>query len=301
MEHIDIDALVAAHGFAGAYYLEPLPLETVWAAQYCARPKHTEALCLDPKAAYPRANSIVLLVQAYVPFRPETGLPGYYIASNWGYHAANALVSELRKQGHMAERLEVPLSALVTQAGIGRLLKNALIDIPPYGTRTALFTFVSDILPRTYNAPPPPACHACDICAKACPMGAISTDTGLCAPRCIRTHMEKEPPAAQFIPLLPGLLGCELCQAACPRNAHIGTREASEHERAAFDLHRLLAGDIADAKALVGKNMCTGGRLTAHAAALLARSGYMPDEETCAALHAHASPLVRAFASTLFE
>ena len=66
------------------------------------------------------------------------------------------------------------------------------------------------------------------------------------------------------------LLGCEACQDACPLNHFIRPRPMTEEEKAAFDLSKLIAGDIKPALALVGKNMKKGGKLTAQAAVLAA-------------------------------
>ena len=66
------------------------------------------------------------------------------------------------------------------------------------------------------------------------------------------------------------LLGCEVCQDVCPLDHFIQPRPVTEEEKAAFDLGRLIAGDIKPALALVGKNMKKGGKLTAQAAVLAA-------------------------------
>jgi epoxyqueuosine reductase QueG len=66
------------------------------------------------------------------------------------------------------------------------------------------------------------------------------------------------------------LLGCEVCQDVCPLNRFIRPRPVSSAEAEAFDLGKLIAGDIKPALALVGKNMKKGGKLTAQAAVLAA-------------------------------
>ena len=71
---------------------------------------------------------------------------------------------------------------------------------------------------------------------------------------------------------IPGLLGCELCQYACPRNLPIDFRQPTEAESAALDIASILRGNTAPARDLVGKNMCGGGRLLAQAAVLAGKN-----------------------------
>lgn len=251
-----------------------MPLKDAWEALYHTRPPHTGGLCLNPALEFPWTSSILLLVRAYQPFVMGSGLPGYYIASNAGYHAANALRNELTARGYHAERLEVPLPALIMQAQVGTLCKNALLDIKEYGTRTALFTLVTDACPpQTELFSLPPACGACTLCAHACPVGAIDPIRGLNAQKCLRTYMENAPMPDWVMENLPGLLGCEICQYVCPRNRHITPQEPAEGILKAFDISALLRGEQSSAKALVGKNMCGGGRLAAQAAVLAALAG----------------------------
>ena len=66
------------------------------------------------------------------------------------------------------------------------------------------------------------------------------------------------------------LLGCEMCQDACPLNHFIRPRPMTDEEKAAFDLERLLSGDLKPALSLIGKNMKKGGKLIAQAAVLAA-------------------------------
>ena len=66
------------------------------------------------------------------------------------------------------------------------------------------------------------------------------------------------------------MLGCELCQFACPYNACI---PAEEKAPVAFDLKRLLSGDISEARTLIGKNMNKNRKLQQHAAVLAGKQG----------------------------
>ena len=74
-------------------------------------------------------------------------------------------------------------------------------------------------------------------------------------------------------------IGCEICQYACPRNAKIAPAD-TESFRAAngdeinlndvFNLKRLITGDAAQARSLVGRNFTGNGKLTAEAIAFAA-------------------------------
>lgn len=290
----EIHSLAKSYGFADTFCLRPMPLKDAWAALYRVLPPHTDNLCLNPDVEFPWASCILLLIRAYQPIKQEFRLPGYYIASNAGYHAANALSKELIARGYRSERLEVPLPALVTQAGLGTLCKNALLDIANFGTRTALFTLVTNAcVPQAKVPSPPSSCGSCTICVNACPVGAIDPKSGLNAQKCLRTYMENAPMPDWVMDKLPGFLGCELCQYACPRNRHIAPQEPAQDVLKAFDIPALLHGEQSVAKELVGKNMCSGGRLIAQASVLAAQAGkkvLLPDLQSLAA---HPQPGVR--------
>ncbi len=294
MTYAEMDLLAQEFGFSKAYCLGLAPLAQTWDALCRERPPHTNGLCVDPAAEYPWASAVVLLLRAYQPFPPESELPGYYIASNAGYHAANALCKSLIAKEFRAEHIEVPLPALVVQANVGTLCKNAMLDIDGFGTRTALFTIVTDACtPQTQLSSPPPPCGSCRMCADACPVHAIDPATGLNSSLCLRTYMENAPMPEMVMENIPGLLGCEICQYACPRNRPIGVHQPTEAESAASDIASILRGNTAPARDLVGKNMCGGGRLLAQAAALAGKNKRADLIEEVRALLDHPKQAVR--------
>ena len=67
---------------------------------------------------------------------------------------------------------------------------------------------------------------------------------------------------------MTSLLGCELCQFACPLNDGAATLDEVPEE---FALERLLRGEQRPALTIVGKNLNAGGRLIAHACVMAAK------------------------------
>ena len=65
------------------------------------------------------------------------------------------------------------------------------------------------------------ACHDCNACLEACPTGAIVSDRFLVhAERCITFHNERPPEFPKWLDPSwhNSLVGCMICQNACPMN-----------------------------------------------------------------------------------
>ncbi|MCL2671022.1 MAG: hypothetical protein FWF10_03185 [Clostridiales bacterium] len=217
---------------------------------------HERQLHADTGAAYPWANVLLLLAQCYDPFPAGCGISPYYIASNTFYHKTNALLDALQERDIRAERAKIPFRAVFLEAGIGRVGRNALLSIEPYGTRVALQVLALALEDPIFD--PIPArdawgCGSCTVCQDACPTGAID-ESGWHGERCLRAHYYDDPPPPWVLAHADTLLGCEHCQNVCPRNAHLRAVEPSAETRAALDPARILSGDIAPALTLVGKN-----------------------------------------------
>ena len=122
-------------------------------------------------------------------------------------------------------------------------------------------------------------------------MGAIHPD-GLDATRCMRYFMDGAEYPFPVYEAQRTHMGCELCQATCPQNAHLAFCAPSEAERSAFALPRLIAGDAKEARTLVGRNMTGNGKLTAEAICFSAREGLF-EEEIRAAVETTSFPAVK--------
>ena len=67
-------------------------------------------------------------------------------------------------------------------------------------------------------------------------------------------------------------MGCEVCQAVCPRNAGIAPVEPPAEIGRAFELERLAEGDTKPARLLVGKNFTRRGKLQKEAINFISRN-----------------------------
>lgn len=228
-----------------------------------------QGLTAAPQIDYPWANAIVALLMPCIAFAPEALLSGYYINSNKAYHAAGKLLLQLSEIGIRAERVHVPIRELLTRAGVGVLLKNGLTAVEPFGTRFAVQTVVAALDAPDYEPTHTvTSCVDCGRCAAACPTGAIDQD-GFHYQKCARAYMGGETMPAWVMDAMTSMLGCDVCQDACPYNANtVRTTEAPP----AFALERLLAYDDRDALACIGVNQRKNGRLQQHAAIMAAKS-----------------------------
>jgi epoxyqueuosine reductase len=114
--------------------------------------------------------------------------------------------------GPLAER------AFAARAGLGWFGKSTNLLVPSAGS----WVLLADILTSAALAPDAPlkkTCGACARCVSACPTGAIvgpyDVDNGLCIS--FQTIEQRGPIPRPLRPLLGDwLLGCDVCQDACP-------------------------------------------------------------------------------------
>ena len=291
MTHGEFCRMAGEYGFGKVFFLPPaaVPLQS-----------NPHRLVTDPAAEFPFAASIAVMVFPYAPFTPHERIPAYYLASNAAYFGMKALIKRLNEAGVRAEKAEIPLKIALDRAGIGVPLRNSLRAIRPYGSRFVLMSIAVEGLPpleypdEALLSP----CKSCTACERACPSGAIDEE-GFHLDRCMRPRMETADHEDSIRDRQRTYIGCEICQYACPMNAGLPKAEPSPEARAAFDEERLAMGDAKAARALVGRNMSSNGRLTAEALAFAARDGLIAPErldELIAAAGASPFPAVRSAA-----
>ena len=250
---------------------------------------HPQAMGLiaDPREILPEARSVLLLAMPYRPFKPnppDAEIDAYYIASNRAHENARLFADWLCEHGvnaAMTSSLRVkPLSA---RAGLGWQGRNTLIAAGQYGTRVSLQTIVTDMPCERADDDArglDKRCLNCHACMDACPTKALRGDGTLDIARCVRAQPENLPLPEEMRPLTgASLLGCDLCQRVCPRNAALEPIDMPPDVKEALSLKRLLSGEYKAFIPLIGRNNARKLRLlnrTALAAANRGRRDMLP-------------------------
>lgn len=227
-------------------------------------------LTIDIQAKEPWANALLALIYPYRPYTDDIPVSGNYPSSNASYHAARALIKQLKAAGIRAQRAEVPVREMLLRSGVGSPLKNGLTYLPVFGTRYSVQTVLVDLPEPVYTPtkePEPVRCAGCHACERICPSKAIS-DAGYDFRACARAYMGGDPMEDWVMDALNCMLGCELCQKICPYNMGI---EPIAEQPDAFRLEELLQGNVKPALEIVGKNLNKQGRLIQHACVVTAK------------------------------
>ena len=232
---------------------------------------HPQAMGLiaDPHEILPEAQSVLLLVMLYRPFKlnsPDAEIDAYYITSNRAHENARLLADWLCNQGVKAVMTSsLRVKPLAARAGLGRPGRNTLIAAGQYGTRVSLQTIVTDI-PCEHDDDDrhglDERCLNCRACMEACPTKTLRGDGTLDISRCVRAQPENLPLPEEMRPLTrASLLGCDLCQRVCPRNAAVDMTDVPPDVKQALSLERLLSGEYKAFIPLIGKNNARKMRL----------------------------------------
>ncbi|MBR5382349.1 MAG: hypothetical protein IK133_00865 [Clostridia bacterium] len=257
----DIDQIAAELGFSAAY---------------CIAPSETDAVSEG-------IRTMILLTRNYMP---GNGLvDAFYPCSNAAYHAASHMIRILKERcGAHAERLgAVKVKSVCSRIPAFGQGKNTLNYLPGTGSRfcAEMIGITEEIYGEEGECFPPKLlpCDSCSRCRTACPTGAI-TEHGFIKERCIRFHMLSGKPMPEeyreLIGTLPGvhaILGCEVCQRACPANSENGL---SSEEEAPYKLgdYLVMSDDtLAGFAERYGRNYANRNRILAQAALAAGNSG----------------------------
>lgn len=164
------------------------------------------------------------------------GALGWFARSDWYGVLAGSLTDaarELRKVGpwsrsdfRVAVNSRLPEKTFAVAAGLGPLGRNSLLLERSGGPGCVLgvlllpFEPAADLRPvSAASGLPGSDCGECFECVRACPTGALDSESGFRRERCIQywASTEGEVPREIADGWRGNLYGCDLCLAACPR------------------------------------------------------------------------------------
>jgi len=156
----------------------------------------------------------------------------------------------LRPAGFQAQFARVPQKALAVLSGLALYGRNNIAYVPGLGSYHMLVSYYSDrpaIVDGQWAEPRQmDRCGQCQACLKACPTGAIRPKAfpirqDLCLTFYAGYSGPRELPSWLDPGLIDGLIGCEVCQAACPENRLFLSSEIEEEGFSADETGILLA------------------------------------------------------------
>ncbi len=203
----------------------------------------------DPKNLLPSAESVIVLG---VPYKLEISTddsPSYQgphvnISRYWRHRSAviaglgDSIAEFLRAKGFEAKHGQHPLKAAAARAGLGHLGKNTILYTRGFGSWIALVAVVTNARLEPAEVSPKDICGKCQRCIEACPTGAIyepyKQDPLRCRTTIFHPKNQDMGEIADSLREKMGhwLIGCEICQDACPRNRKVKPREVNT----AFDV-----------------------------------------------------------------
>ncbi len=237
---------------------------------------HPQAQTLfgDVRAVMPDAQCIMLLAMPYQPFDIPEGqahIDAYYLTSNRAHDAAKQLAQRIEEAFSVRALPSPPvyIKPLAVRCSLGSFGRNSLVSVGQYGTRVALQAIALNAPVQTNDRAEKQLssmCEKCGLCVSACPVHALDGSGRVDITRCLRAQPEGEAFPEEMRAHLGGsILGCDLCQRVCPRNAHVSSVAPDGRLSDALDLSALLRGEYKPLIPFLGKNNARRQRLTARA------------------------------------
>jgi epoxyqueuosine reductase len=212
----------------------------------------------------PKAQSLIVVA---VP-RPQTRaifiwngqrhpliLPPTYTAyDDITRQVENLLAKMLGERGCKSTGTALPLKLLAARSGLVQYGRNNICYIPGLGSFLQLVAVYSDVPCEEdswQETTMMKSCEKCELCRRACPTGAISSDRFLLrAERCIVYHNEKKGDVPFPDWMAPSwhncIVGCMLCQRVCPQNKEVIQWTGEEEEFSEKETALMLKGEPHD-------------------------------------------------------
>ena len=231
--------------------LSALPFGKIFSMEH--RP---EAICGWPVGK----ATLWAAISATPPFTPWPDgygeAAGYYVGLSATDAKTAVWETSVRKMGYEALSVfRLPDRAIAIRAGLGVHGLFGPLITPRHGSFVAIATLLVRTGPPEGARGPEhdcsPGCERCGRCIAACPTGAISMNGGIDAMKCLRKDMSYPDavPKAHYSLMGRRIMGCDICQRACPHNRKITPLKPSANLIAPFKLENLLAAPDIDALA----------------------------------------------------
>jgi len=166
--------------------------------------------------------------------------PTYTAYDEKRIYIERAVAEDVGKAGYKIATAMLPLKLLAVRSGLAEYGRNNIAYVSGMGSFMRLTAVYSDKpceKDSWQEAQMMKRCEACDLCSKACPTGAISSDRFLLrAEKCLTYHNEKKGSIPFPDWIKPSwhncIVGCIRCQAVCPENKHFlqGVGETAEFD-----------------------------------------------------------------------
>jgi epoxyqueuosine reductase len=199
--------------------------------------EYLKGFVFSPPASLPEARSLIIVAarqpQVRLTFtyqgepRPVMVPPSYLHAAEADNKVQEMLTEILGPEGYHVVPAILPKKLLAAHSGLASYGRNNITYVEGMGSFHRLTAFYSDLQCQDgenwHALRMLERCNDCGACTRLCPSGAIGNDRFLLhAERCIVFHNEK-PAAVPFPAWVDGswhncLVGCLLCQKACPEN-----------------------------------------------------------------------------------
>jgi epoxyqueuosine reductase len=184
----------------------------------------------------PKAQSLIVVAvprpQARLIFtrngrRRSLILPPTYSGYDDTTKQVEKLLAEiLGENGYKSTGTALPLKLLAARSGLVQYGRNNICYFSGLGSFFQLVAVYSDMPCEEdswQEATLMESCEECELCRRACPTGAISSDRFLLrAERCITYHNEKKGnvpfPKWMEVSWHNSIIGCMRCQRVCPQN-----------------------------------------------------------------------------------
>jgi epoxyqueuosine reductase len=188
----------------------------------------------QPSEIIPGAKSVIVIGYFYLTAQRfgATGCARFARIVTFGHlgilKKAKAVAAFLRARGYQAE-IGAHRKEAAMRAGLASLGKHGLLINRTYGSWVAYQCVATDAeLPFDKPLEWDP-CGACSACLRSCPTGALYEPYRVNPQRCVAGLLTSSEIPAELWEAMPNyILGCDVCQEACPHNAKVTPRENLE-------------------------------------------------------------------------